>query len=130
MVVEDKGLSLALHYGRGLDGWRIRAWLDHLMTPLLREVNTSHGHHVLNITPRHAPDKGDALLEIIEGSRVRQALMVGDDVNDECAFEKAPPGSVTVRVGGMQAPTKARFTLSSQGQMDFLLATLLALRKK
>ena len=130
VVVEDKGMSLALHYGRGLDGSRMRQWLDNLMLPYLRDVNTSHGHQVMNITSKHAPDTGDALLEIIHGSGARQALMVGDDVNDECAFGKAPTGSVTVRVGTSPIPTKARFRLSSQQQIDCLLSTLLALRWK
>ena len=127
IVVEDKGLSLALHYPRGLDTDHTRAWLDGWMA-CIGGIRTSHGHQVMNITPEEAPDKGDALLDIIRDSGAVQAFMIGDDVNDECAFGKAPTGSVTVRVGAGQWPSKARFSLSCQQQINRLLAALLALR--
>ena len=60
--------------------------------------------------------------------RAARALVVGDDVNDEAAFDKAPAGSVTVRIGPSQVPTRARFRLSAQPQIDRLLLMLLALR--
>jgi trehalose 6-phosphate phosphatase len=55
---------------------------------------------------------------------VKQALYVGDDVNDEPAFAAASPTSVTVRIGGQRSPTQARFTLATHRQMGPLLRTL------
>ena len=129
VVVEDKGLSLALHYRSSGDAGMASSWLDALVAPVNGSIHTSHGHWVMNITPRHAPDKGDALLEVVQCSRAVQALMVGDDVNDECAFAKAPPGSVTVRVGPLDTSSGAQFRLSAQGRVDELLTMLLALRR-
>lgn len=128
IVLEDKGLSLALHYALAPNVPMTRAWLDVLIAPVSDHIHASHGHQVLNITPQHAPDKGDALLEIMHDCGAARALVVGDDVNDECAFAKAPAGSVTVRIGPSQVPTQARFRLSSQSQVDRLLSMLLALR--
>ena len=65
---------------------------------------------------------------MIKSGSATKALVVGDDVNDEMAFEKAPAGSVTVRIGPSQVPTLARFRLSSQDRVNRLLSILLALR--
>ena len=129
IVFEDKGLSLALHYALAPNVAMTRAWLDTLIAPVSDQIHATHGHQVMNIVPQHAPDKGDALLEIMQDCRAVKALVVGDDVNDECAFDKAPAGSVTVRIGPPQVPTSARFRLSFQSQVDRLLSMLLALRR-
>lgn len=129
IVLEDKGLSLALHYALAPNVPLTRAWLDELIAPVSDQIHATHGHQVMNIMPQHAPDKGDALLEIMHDCGAANALVVGDDVNDESAFGKAPPGSVTVRIGSPQVPTQARFRLSSQSQVDRLLSMLLALRR-
>ena len=128
IVVEDKGLSLALHDRSGCSVGMASSWLNALVAPVNDGIHTSHGHRVMNIMPRHAPDKGDALLEIIHDSRAVLAFMMGDDVNDECAFDKAPPGSVTVRVGPLDTPSRARFRLSTQSKVNQVLSTLLTLR--
>jgi len=56
------------------------------------------------------------------------ALVVGDDSNDEPAFLKATPGSVTVRIGSMETPTAARFALEFQTGIDQLLDVMRGLR--
>lgn len=129
IVLEDKGLSLALHYSLCPNVPLVRAWLDMLIEPVNADICTSHGHNVMNITPSNAPDKGDGLLEIMHDCRASHALVMGDDVNDEVAFEKAPAGSVTVRIGSKQVATQAKFRLSAQSQVDRVLTTLLTLRR-
>lgn len=128
IVLEDKGLSLALHYALAPNIPMTRAWLDDLMESVNEQVCITHGHQVMNITPANAPDKGDALLEIMQECGAVKALVVGDDINDEMAFEKAPPGSVTVKIGPSQVPTQARFRLASQDKVNSLLSILLKLR--
>ena len=129
IVLEDKGLSLALHYALAPNLAVTRAWLDGLIAPVSDHIQATHGHQVMNIMPAHAPDKGDALLEIMHDCGAAKALVVGDDVNDESAFYKAPAGSVTVRIGPSEVPTQARFRLSSQAHVGRLLTMLLALRR-
>ncbi len=127
--LEDKKLSLALHYRHAADPQTARLWLDSLVPALGTGIIASHGHSVLNITPADAPDKGDALIEIMRDCGATRVLIIGDDVNDESAFAKAPPGSVSVRIGPAETPTRARFRLSFQSQVDILLSILLILRR-
>lgn len=127
--LEDKGLSLALHYAQAPNRAVARDWLDWQMARISQGIEVTHGHNVMNIIPAHAPDKGDALLEMMHDCGAARALVIGDDVNDESAFDKAPAGSVTVRIGPAGTPTQARFRLSSQSQIDRVLTMLLALRR-
>lgn len=126
--VEDKGLSLALHYRRSSDPAAAVATVHELLMGQSAGVRTAQGHCVVNITPLDAPDKGDAVRAILDEWGLNCALVVGDDSNDEPAFVKSTPGSVTVRVGPMQAPTAARFALEFQTEMDQLLDVMRGLR--
>ena len=126
--VEDKGLSLALHFRKAKDHCAVRVWLDSLAATLEPTVRATHGHCVLNITPANAADKGDALLNAMHACGARTCVVVGDDTNDEPAFAKAPRTSVTVRIGPESMPTCARFSLRSQESVDSLLETLEQLR--
>ncbi len=128
IALEDKELSLALHYPHCPNVPIVRTWLDALLEPIKQHMCASHGHNVTNIVPKDSPDKGDALLEIMHDCKASKALVVGDDVNDEAAFAKAPAGSVTVKIGPSHVSTQARFRLSAQSHVDRLLETLLALR--
>lgn len=125
--LEDKGLSLALHYGRAAAPEDTRSWLDALLAPCGAGLCCSHGHNVLNVTLAAAPHKGDALLSVMRHCGAERALVVGDDSNDEAAFAGAPNGSVTVRIGPAEVATQARFRLVSQQQVEPLLARLLSL---
>lgn len=127
--VEDKGLSLALHYRQSENPVKTRAWLHELMRSATENSFLSDGHMVLNIVSTHAPDKGDALQTILQESGVTNALVVGDDENDEAAFAKAPEHAVTVRIGAPGVRTGARFGLSGQKQVNSLLTILMIQRK-
>lgn len=126
---EDKGLSLALHYRDAADSDGARSWLDRFIGTLGTDLRASHGRGVVNITPAAAPGKGDALLEIMRDCNVTHTLVIGDGVNDEDAFAKAPAGSVSVRVGPSEEPTQAAFRLPAQWQVDGVLSLLLWLRR-
>lgn len=82
---------------------------------------------MLNVAPAGAPDKGDALLQLVREAQVSSALFVGDDVNDEPAFARAEMGWVTVRIGRDDPTSKARFYLESTGEMRAMLDRLLHL---
>lgn len=125
--LEDKGLSLALHYAGAAEPQRARAWLELQSARWGTGVRCTQGHCVLNVTPAAAPDKGHALLSLMRHCGADRALVVGDDSNDEAAFACAPRGSVSVRIGPRSTPTRARFRLESQQQMEPLLARLVRL---
>lgn len=124
MEVEDKGLSLAVHYRRSNRAADAVAFATRLLATLPPVLAVSHGKAVFNITVCAAPDKGDALLHAMRFFGVEHALYVGDDVNDEPAFAAASPHSVTVRIGARRSPTNARFRLAAHPQLGLLLRTL------
>ena len=125
--VEDKGASLAWHYRRSADAASVRRWLDSLIAAHGPGIAASHGHSVLNITPSNAPNKGDALVQLMHECGAVHALIVGDDVNDEPAFARAGAGCVSVRIGPLGTPSCARFRLGAQSQVNTLLSQLLRL---
>lgn len=128
IALEDKGLSLALHYRSARQPSAALAWLDTLVATLDVGVQAAHGHCVLNLVPASAGDKGDALLDILRDCGAALALVIGDDRNDEPAFAKSPAPSVSVRIAPAGTPTCARFTLKLQSHVPALLNLLLRLR--
>ena len=127
--VEDKGLSLALHYRQSKDPVIALSIARELLATGSSAVRITEGHQVVNVTSPDAPDKGDALTTVLDEWGLDCALVVGDDSNDEPAFLMAPVGSVTVRIGPQGTDTAARFRLESQTEIDRLLDVMLGLRR-
>ena len=122
--VEDKGLSLAVHYRRSSRAVDAAAYATQLLATLPPALAVSHGKAVFNITVRTAPDKGDALARAMQLCSVEHALYVGDDANDEPAFAASSPNSVMVRIGARRLPTLARFRLATHRELGMLLRML------
>jgi len=127
VVIEDKGLSLAIHYRNAHDRKQARAKVLAAAARLDR-VRLLGGKQVLNVLPAGAPDKGRAL----EQARVRQAcdvaIYVGDDETDEDAFGLGRNGRLlAIRVGRKRA-SSAAYYVRTQAEIDLLLGRLLALR--
>jgi trehalose 6-phosphate phosphatase len=126
VVVEDKGVSLAVHYRAAHDQAsaerRVRA-----AARVLPEVRLVAGKCVLNVVPAQAPHKGEALSDACRRLRCERAIFVGDDVTDEDVFRmKAPRGLkvLGVRVG-KSAKSRAEYYVKGQDEMDELLKVLL-----
>ena len=75
---------------------------------------------VLNIVVPGSPHKGDALWRLVQRSGAESLMFVGDDVNDEPAFQSAAPDWLTIKVG-RDAHSAARFFLDSTAEMAVLL---------
>jgi trehalose 6-phosphate phosphatase len=123
--VEDKGLSLAVHYRQSPQKTEARRRIL-AATRNLEQVRVVGGKQVVNLVVDRAPDKGDALA----AERVRMGcnwvLYVGDDENDEDAF--ALDGNVVpVRIGPKRL-SLARYYLRTQAEIDKLLELLILLR--
>lgn len=129
VTVEDKGSSFALHYRLARDRDAALHSIAQLVEQLGEEVRTFGGKCVSNIVPAHAPDKGDAVRQLVERSQSDAALFVGDDVNDEAVFRIAPPHWVTVRIGREDASSAARYFLDSTAEMAILLQQMLEIRE-
>jgi trehalose 6-phosphate phosphatase len=124
--VEDKGLSLAVHYRRSIQEAeaqrRIRA-----ATQKLKGVRVFGGKKVVNVVLERASHKGDALVSERDRLGCNWVLYVGDDENDEDAF--AVGGNiVSVRIGRKQR-SHASYYLRTQSEIDELIALLVKLRQ-
>jgi trehalose 6-phosphate phosphatase len=124
--VEDKRLSIALHYRLAADRSRAVAAIDDALPTNDDTLVVTRGKCVLNLTPAGAPDKGDAVATLVRRTGAGAALFVGDDVNDESVFAKAPQDWMTVRIGRVAGErSTARFYLDVPAQLTELLQSML-----
>lgn len=133
--VEDKGLSLSIHYRRAPDpdaaGARIRSELDALCAGD-EQIRITAGKRVFEVRPRVDWDKGRATrflrqsLHAAHGSLV-PALFLGDDVTDEDAFrEVADEGAGIIVASEPPAHTAAVAFVRTPAEAAALLAALAA----
>ncbi|MCA1825484.1 MAG: trehalose-phosphatase [Myxococcales bacterium] len=126
ITIEDKGVSLAIHYRNALDHDRARAAIVAAARRLER-ARAIEGKEVVNLIPEDAADKGAALDRVRKQLGCAQTLYAGDDRTDEAAF--ALDGVAGVRVGESDA-SAARHCLRDQSEIDDLLDRLVALRPR
>ena len=123
VFIEDKRLSLSLHYRGGKDR-RAAASAVHAIARKAVGARRVHGKFVVNLVPEEAPDKGDAVLALMRARGCEAALFVGDDLTDEDAFAKTSEAKlIGIRIGRWVG-SKARFYLRRQEQIDALLSAL------
>lgn len=127
VTIEDKGLSLAIHYRGSPSPARARAAIREAASGLAHARSVG-GKCVVNLVPREAAHKGTA----VEAEQLRlgcdAALYVGDDVTDEDVFALPSRGRrLDVRVGRTTG-SRARYYLRDQAQVDELLEALVRLR--
>lgn len=99
ILLEDKGTSLSVHYRHADNQEQAIAGLREIITTLTPPPRVVGGKCVLNLVPRDAPNKGDALLELMTQTGREQAIFVGDDVTDEDVFTLDSRNIFTIRVG-------------------------------
>lgn len=123
--IEDKRLSLAVHYRHAPDGEAAQRRIEESVADL-PGARVLGGKKVVNVVPSEAPDKGAALLAACQRTGCARAIYVGDDDTDEDVFRIAHPDRIlTVRVGA-HAPSAAQWFLREQQEIDAVLQMLLA----
>jgi trehalose 6-phosphate phosphatase len=113
LLLEDKGLSLALHYraAPSLASFAHRA-MRAVVAAIGAEFALQAGKRVVELKPS-GKDKGEALREFMreEPFLGRTPVFVGDDATDEYGFVVANAlGGHSIKVGG--GPTSARWRLA------------------
>lgn len=113
LLLEDKGLTLALHY-RLVP--RLAGYAHRLMGRCMREINTvlelQRGKCVIEVKPAGI-DKGTAVAEFLGEPpfKTRRPVFIGDDVTDEHGFAEVNRlDGISIRVG--RGSTCARYRLS------------------
>lgn len=96
--MEDKRLSLSLHYRQAQDHDAARRAIAACIATLSPSPKTIDGKAVVNVLPSDAPDKGEALRALIAQDHAANALYVGDDDTDETVFGLHLPSVLTLRV--------------------------------
>lgn len=118
--LENKGHSLSLHYRMATDREAARQSLEQKIQQLVPAARRIGGKCVINLLPRNAADKFDALLALQRTEAAPHALFIGDDETDESVFRQALPQWLTIRVGRKQ-DSAASYYLNTQSEMAGLI---------
>ena len=127
VLVEDKGLSIALHFRLARERAHAVALIAELLPGADSTLRVFSGKMVMNVMSARAPDKADAVRSLVERCNAAAAFFAGDDVNDEPVFASAPAHWLTLRVGCAGPASHARFCLEVQQEMAPLLDRILSL---
>lgn len=123
--IEDKGASIAIHYRLAPNPALARDTIAELMRELPEDIEAEQGKRVVNLLVRGAPDKGHAMTRLAARYGTEAAFYVGDDTNDEPAFERAGPQWVTARVGPRLDHSHARYYLQEQAEINAVLTRMI-----
>lgn len=127
VVIEDKGLSVAVHYRAARRKQEARARILEAAAGL-GDVRLLGGILVVDILPGGAPGKGRALERARERLGCQTAVYVGDDDTDEDVFSlDLPDALLGIRVG-RKGDSAAEYFLRTQAEVDVLLRRFLGLR--
>ncbi|HOO78103.1 MAG TPA: trehalose-phosphatase [bacterium] len=132
--VEDKGLTLSVHYRNAApSSWKhLREIVCETVRPFRsrRELRLSEGNRVIEIRPPTPWGKGNAVSFLRRNLAARWAgvqpltVYVGDDRTDEDAFAALGTGDISVRVGPDSLTTRARYRLAGVGEVKLFLSQL------
>jgi trehalose 6-phosphate phosphatase len=109
--LEDKGLTVALHWREAADEQAARAELEDIAERAeATGLEARWGRKVLELRPPVQADKGTAVRALLEERGLRRALYAGDDTTDLDAFRGLDGLEVAVRVAvaSAEAPSGLR----------------------
>jgi trehalose 6-phosphate phosphatase len=124
IVLEDKQISLSVHYRNVADRAGTEAWLQGLFARLTPPPRLIAGKCVFNLLPQAAGDKGTAFGQLMRISGASRAIYVGDDVTDEDVFCLDRPDLLSIRVGDA-TDSAAQFYLRRYNDITRLLDHLI-----
>ena len=104
--IEDKGLTIAVHYRRARDRAGAKVAIERALAALDQSIEAVPGRLVYEVKAR-GTSKGSAVARLLETSAFCRRLPVyfGDDRTDEYAFrEVLARGGIAVQVGPSLAP--------------------------
>ena len=119
VILEDKGLTLSLHYRLTPREYvdSVEAMFAATVAPFVAEsqVEIARGKNVLEVRPRVPWNKGTAITKIADSyGRSAVTVFFGDDVSDEDGFAVVQEGEgIAVMVGPAGQPTQAMYRVDS-----------------
>ena len=90
VLYEDKGFSASVHFRQATDLKSTARILRESLpnAPGIEQFDTFWGKKVLEIRPRRAVDKGDALISLVEEYDLDALVFAGDDTTDVDAMKR------------------------------------------
>ena len=129
VLLEDKGLTLALHYRNAPEQQAAAAKIAKDAVAASRgALGLLEGKMVFELKPPGC-DKGQAIAAFMRETPFagRQPVFAGDDVTDEAGFRVVNQlGGISIRIGANDRPTAAAHGHEDVGSMQTWLADLLA----
>jgi trehalose 6-phosphate phosphatase len=122
--VEDKGLSLTLHYREAEDPDAAEAILRDPVRRLARREGLAlvEGKRTLEIAPARIPGKGEVVVRVAWEAGLQGALYAGDDLADLDAFgaldDLSTEGMATVKVAVQSEETPREVTAAADLVVD------------
>ena len=140
IIVEDKGLSLSIHYRlvRESEVEAASEILGQITAPGLRarKIKVTSGKKVWEVRPPMSRYEGKAVMtlrkEIRSAFRPRQLVTIylGDDETDEDAFRVTHrPQSWSIFIGPENASSSAEYSLNSPSEVEVFLSRLLEMEE-
>ena len=126
IIVENKGLSLSVHYrlASKTGEAKARQLLLKTLQPYLKrnQIKLTRGKKVFEIRPPFNWHKGKAVLWILKTLKIKNAIpfYLGDDETDEDAFLALKNQGITIRVGKRRG-SAAKFTFNNVDQVYLFL---------
>ncbi|HVX95867.1 MAG TPA: trehalose-phosphatase [Polyangia bacterium] len=119
--IEDKRLSLAIHYRAAAAPATARAAITRVLRELSGSFRVLPGKRVYDVLPAGAPHKGDALERLRRVAAADAAIYIGDDVTDEDVFRQAHPDRLLAIRVGRSRRSAAPYYLRDQRDLDAFL---------
>jgi trehalose 6-phosphate phosphatase len=111
--IENKGTTLSVHYRAATRPRKVQSLILQSIDALVPRSRHVTGKLVENLLPENAPDKGAAMLHLMELMKSPKGLYVGDDATDEDVFRLDRANLLTARVG-RRGTTRAHYILNNQ----------------
>ncbi|MDD2900181.1 MAG: trehalose-phosphatase [Desulfuromonadaceae bacterium] len=123
---EFKGESVTLHYRKADDQENTVIRITTAIRTLEPVPKIIGGKYVVNLLPREAVTKGDALVRALNTFTLERSIYFGDDVTDENVFRMSDVDVLGIHVG-KNAQTAADYYLKSQSELLGLLNSMVGI---
>ena len=140
VLIEDKGLSLSIHYRRVSKKYiaQVKTIIHEItIVDAIKDKIRKHcGKMVLEIRPPIPWDKGKIILWLLGRQKVLLRngevlpIYLGDDKTDEDAFMMIRPRGLSIFVGSSSQSSAARYYLKNPGDVIKFLTRILEIRKE
>ncbi len=124
VFIEDKKMSLSIHYRGARHVVRVRNLIEHKIKNLKPSPRIIPGKYIFNLMPPGSVHKGTALLKVMQMARCKDAWFLGDDITDDYVFNLGHPGITGILIG-RRLGVDAQYFISSQRSIDRALCLIL-----